>query len=97
MSQFDSGQWLVCYDIREPKRLAKVFRLLKKHGVPMQYSVFLVDASAADMRRILLNLGKLIDVRADDIRAYGLPSKPQYDTIGKSMLTLESLPNFLLK
>ena len=92
MSQFDSGQWLVCYDICDKNRLGRVFRFLKKKGVPVQYSVFLVDASAANMRRMLLDLAQLIDVRADDIRAYGLPAKPQYDTIGQSMLPLNTLP-----
>ena len=97
MSQFDSGQWLVCYDIREKKRLAQVFRYLKKQGVPLQYSVFLVDASAAKMRRLLVELAQLIDTRADDIRAYGLPARPQYDTIGQSMLPSNILPTLTLQ
>ena len=97
MSQFDSGQWLVCYDIRDPKRLGRVFRFLKKHGVPVQYSVFLVDASAVKMRRLLLDLAQLIDPRADDIRAYGLPARPQYDTIGQSMLPSNALPGLTLQ
>ena len=97
MSQFDSAQWLVCYDIRDPKRLGRVFRLLKKNGVPVQYSVFLVDASAAKMRRLLVDIGLLIDPRADDIRAYGLPTRPQYDTIGTSMLPLNTLPTLSLQ
>ena len=97
MSQFDSGQWLVCYDIRDKKRLGQVFRFLKKQGVPVQYSVFLVDASAAKMRRMLVELGQIIDPRADDIRAYGLTSRPQYDTIGQSMLPLNILPTLTLQ
>lgn len=49
MSQHASAQWLVTYDIADPKRLGRLFRYLKKQGVPVQYSVFLVDASAAKM------------------------------------------------
>lgn len=96
MSQFDSSQWLVCYDIRDKKRLSHVFRFLKKQGVPVQYSVFLVDASAVKMRRMLVELGLLIDPRSDDVRAYGLPAHPQYDTIGQSMLPLNTLPTLIL-
>ena len=92
MSQFKSSRWLVCYDISDKKRLGRVFRFLKKKGVPVQYSVFLVEASAANMRRMLLDIAQLIDLRADDVRAYGLPATPQYDTIGKSMLPLNTLP-----
>lgn len=92
MSQFDSGQWLVCYDIRDPHRLGRVFRHLKKQGVPVQYSVFWVEASAQKIRRLLQELALLIDAGADDVRAYGLPACPQYDTIGQSMLPLGVLP-----
>lgn len=97
MSQLDAAQWLVCYDIRDKRRLGQVFRFLKKQGVPVQYSVFLVDASAAKMRLLLAQLGELIDPRADDIRAYGLPVRPQYDTIGQSMLPLNILPTLSLQ
>ena len=97
MSQFDSGQWLVCYDIRDKRRLGQVFRFLKKQGVPVQYSVFLVDASAARMRLLLMELAKLVDPRADDVRAYGLSAQPQYDTIGQSMLPLNILPTLTLR
>ncbi|MEI8326592.1 MAG: CRISPR-associated endonuclease Cas2 [Betaproteobacteria bacterium] len=92
MSQFDSAQWLVCYDIRDPRRLGRVFRFMKKRGVPVQYSVFLVEASAQQMQRLLQDLAQIIDARVDDVRAYGLPAQPQYDTIGQSMLPLGCLP-----
>ena len=92
MSPLKSTQWLVCYDIRDPRRLGRVFRHLKKHGVPIQYSVYLVDASPARLRMLLIELAALIDPRADDIRAYGLPANPSYDTLGASMLPSDSMP-----
>jgi CRISPR-associated protein Cas2 len=93
MSQFDPGNWLICYDIRNPKRLGRVFRLLKKRGIPIQYSVFLVEASDNAVRRLLDELAMLIDRRADDLRAYGLPTSPQYDCIGPSILPPNVLPD----
>lgn len=30
---------LVCYDIRDPKRLLRVHRFLRSQGFPLQYSV----------------------------------------------------------
>lgn len=32
--------YLICYDIRDPKRWRKCHRLLKSYGVPVQYSIF---------------------------------------------------------
>jgi hypothetical protein len=51
MSLHEPTGWIVCYDIRQPKRLIRVHRHLKKWGVPLQYSVFLVQASAARLHR----------------------------------------------
>jgi hypothetical protein len=31
--------WLVCYDIAEPRRLARVGRAAREFAVPLQYSV----------------------------------------------------------
>ena len=33
-------QYLVCYDIREPKRWRRCFKLLKGYGSSLQYSIF---------------------------------------------------------
>lgn len=45
--------YLVCYDIREPKRWRKCYRLLKGYGERIQFSVFqclLSDPLVAQMR-----------------------------------------------
>ena len=42
MSQTATARYLVTYDIADPKRLSRLFRFMKKQGVPLQYSVFLV-------------------------------------------------------
>jgi CRISPR-associated protein Cas2 len=73
MSTHQKAQWLVNYDIADPKRLARVFKYLKKEGIPMQYSVFSVEASNAKMGAIMAHLATLIDARDDDVRAYRLP------------------------
>ena len=49
MSQNQQARWLVAYDIAHPRRLGRVFRLLQKHGVPVQYSVFSVDTTPMKM------------------------------------------------
>ena len=38
-----SSPLLLCYDIRDPKRLQKVHREVKKVGMPLQYSVFYIE------------------------------------------------------
>jgi CRISPR-associated protein Cas2 len=66
--------WLVAYDIRAPRRLRRVHRLLRKEGVPAQYSVFTVEANDPQIVLLLAKLRALIDESSDDLRAYHLPA-----------------------
>ncbi len=86
MSVHEITGWIVCYDISHRKRLLAVHRHLKKKGLPLQYSVFLVQASAAGMHRIMDELGALIDPRADDVRAYRYPLGAESHFLGRSIL-----------
>ena len=89
MSLHQTAQWLVTYDIANPRRLARVFKHLKKEGVPMQYSVFAVDGSNAKMGALMAHLGTLIDLREDDVRAYRLPDNGWRAILGAAMLPEE--------
>ena len=86
MSQNQTVPWLVTYDIADPRRLAQVFKRLKKEGIPVQYSVFAVDASATKMGTLMAALATLIDSKADDVRAYRLPEDGWRATLGEAML-----------
>ena len=86
MSQNQTLPWLVTYDIADPRRLARVFKRLKKEGIPVQYSVFAVDATATKMGTLMAELKALIDGRADDVRGYRLPEEGWRATLGDAML-----------
>lgn len=92
MAQNTLSRYLVTYDIAHPRRLARVFRCLKREGVPMQYSVFMVETSAVKMGQIMGRLGKLIEEREDDVRAYRLPDNGWYVSMGASILPDDLLP-----
>jgi CRISPR-associated protein Cas2 len=98
MSLHTSARWLVTYDIADPRRLTRLHRYLKKQGVPVQYSVFLLDASTAKMGAIVVQMAKMIDADADDVRAYRLPEKLWHVTLGASILPDNIMPGagFLL-
>lgn len=72
MPQARSRPWLVCYDISDQRRLARVHRYLSRHAVPVQYSVFLACVPAARLRDILHGVAARIEAREDDVRAYPL-------------------------
>lgn len=86
MSLHANASWLVTYDIADPRRLSRLFKFLKKHGIPVQYSVFLVEASAAKMGNLIVQIAKMVDQDADDVRAYRLPERAWKVTLGASIL-----------
>ena len=65
--------WIVRYDITDPRRLVRVHRKLKRHGIPVQYSVFFLQSTRRALTALLATVVvPLIDPRSDDLRAYPL-------------------------
>ena len=70
------GWYMVAYDIASPKRLGKTHRLLKKRGLAVQRSVFLVNGDEKSLNRLLDQLADIMNPRQDDIRAYPITGGP---------------------
>lgn len=56
-----SKYYLVCYDIREPKRWRKCYRLLKGYGNRVQYSVFQCLLTEQLISQLRWELAKILD------------------------------------
>jgi CRISPR-associated protein Cas2 len=52
---------LVSYDIREPKRWRRVYKLLKGYGRSVQYSVFRIRGTALTIERMRWELERLLE------------------------------------
>lgn len=52
--------YLICYDIRDPKRWRKCHRLLKSYGQAIQYSVFQVYVSETQIARLRWELSIIL-------------------------------------
>lgn len=57
--------YLVCYDIREAKRLRRVHRVMKGFGEPWQYSVFFCVLRAIDRARMQVELEAEMNLKLD--------------------------------
>lgn len=91
MALNESRRWLIAYDLRDDRRIARVHRLLTKVAVPVQYSVFAARGSQAAMRQLARQIEALIDADADDVRMYPIPERPLLHTIGGTMLPDDAL------
>jgi len=74
--------YLVCYDIADRRRLRRVYRFLKGHGVPLQYSVFLCSFTWPELQTALSHLNQLIETAADDVRIDPLPAGQAIMSLG---------------
>ena len=83
MALNDQHEWIVAYDIADPRRLGRVHRYMVKRAIPIQKSIFQATMSTAQMLKLRLDLAQLIDASADDIRMYPLPAHLEIVRLGR--------------
>jgi len=81
-----ASDWIVCYDMKDPKRLRRIFKFLKSQGIPIQYSVFLVHASSGVLAQLEVRLCKLINRNEDDVRIYAIPKCSNTIIMGHALI-----------
>jgi len=57
----DSKWWLVCYDVRDPKRLRRCARDMEGYGERVQYSIFRCWMSKLELERLRWELTELLE------------------------------------
>jgi CRISPR-associated protein Cas2 len=82
--------YLVCYDIREPKRLRHVHKVMKGYGEPWQYSVFFCVLRDIDRVRMQSDLENEMNLKEDQALILELgedetASRQAATTIGQSL------------
>lgn len=79
-------RFLVCYDIRDERRLRQVHDVAKSFGTPLQYSVFVCDLNRSERLRLETEFRQEIDFRVDSIVFIDLG-----ETIGRGAEAFEFL------
>lgn len=78
--------FLVCYDIRDDKRLRRVFRTMRDFGDHLQYSIFECQFNAIDLARCRQLLGEIINHDADQVLFVDLgPTEGRGDRVISSL------------
>ncbi len=92
----ESKLWyLVCYDIRDPKRWRKAFKLLKGYGSSLQYSIFRCRLAKRELERMRWELEIILD-EEDSLMIIGLCRHCVLRLVDKnsSVQWLEKEPHF---
>lgn len=69
--------YLVCYDIRDDKRLRRVHKLMKAYGEAWQYSVFYCTLKAIDRVRLEAALRETVNLKEDQVLIVDLGSNEE--------------------
>lgn len=59
--------YVVCYDIREAKRLRRVCKIMKGYGERRQFSVFFCVLKEIDLVRMQVALDKVMNMKEDQV------------------------------
>lgn len=82
----DKHAWLICYDIANPKRLRRFHRYVRSLAQPVQYSVFYIEGSRAQLGRLVKDLAGRINLKEDDLRVYPIPASLELYSLGRGQL-----------
>jgi CRISPR-associated protein Cas2 len=63
--------YLVCYDVRDPRRLRQTYRLLRGYGTSLQYSIFRCRLNQRQLERLRWELEKVLEAE-DGLMIAGL-------------------------
>ena len=88
MAFSEPHQYLIAYDIADPRRLSRVHRYLKDWAVPVQNSVFTAVLRQAQVEIMVAGIERIIDEGEDDVRIYPLPRNFEVTVIGQSYLPM---------
>lgn len=66
--------YLVCYDIRDPKRLRRTHKTMKAYGEAWQYSVFYCTLKPIDRVRMENALREVVNLKVDQVLIVDLGS-----------------------
>jgi len=83
--------FLLCYDIRNPKRLQRFHYRLSKEALALQQSVFLVRGDRAKIGRIEGLVKRYTHDREDDVRLYPIRNPGAVWTAGIQDQAFKSL------
>lgn len=87
-------RYLVAYDVRDPRRLRKVFKIMKSYGEALQYSVFICDLDGMEKTALVADASAAMKHTQDSIAIVDLGEPDDRGTLCFEFLgTRRALPD----
>lgn len=78
------ARYLLCYDVRDDRRLRAVHKLADAYGQALHYSVFVCDLSHAEAVALMARMGRVVNQSVDSVILIKLASEVQDNLLGRS-------------
>ena len=93
-------RYIVTYDIADPRRLRKVFKLMKGYGEHLQFSVFRCDLSKMTLATMKAALNVAIHAQEDQVLIIDVgPTEGRgaeaFESLGKAYVDEAGKPNVI--
>ena len=93
-------RYIVTYDIADPRRLRKVFKLMKGYGEHLQFSVFRCDLSKMTLATMKAALNVAIHAQEDQVLIIDVgPTEGRgaevFESLGKAYVDEDRKPNVI--
>ncbi len=77
-------RYLIAYDIREPRRLRQICKLMEAHGERLQYSVFICDLTKTELIHLRAKSERLMNLSEDSVVIVDLgdPGEKRFTFVG---------------
>jgi len=72
IENIDKQRFIIAYDISHPKRLRRVARIMEKHAIRSQKSVFQFYGTGDELLAVVNELREVIDHEEDLVQAWGV-------------------------
>ncbi len=89
--------FLICYDIADIKRLARLHRVISRKALMVQQSVYLAYLRPHEMSPIRKNIQSVIREREDDVRIYTLPDHAEWVSLCRAPMDLLPAPTMAVR
>lgn len=86
MSQPTFRQYIICYDIKNERRLQKIGKFMNQEAIRLQYSTFLFIGTQPEHNQLIDQLNERIKTSEDDVRSYQIGDIQQGYFLGNQIL-----------
>ncbi len=88
--------YVICFDVRDAKRLRKIANQMENFGTRVQYSVFECHLENAQLQELQQRLSNLLEPTEDQVRYYHLCGKDKLNIVIDGKGQVSSDPDYMI-